>query len=116
MEASLNSSAISSVSSIIDSLFILFRALNTFFECKICLSEVIMDVSFGSKLDKLEYKIPLICIEFFLKDDYKDFSIFNFKEFKAVKFLEINGYYLVSVCGPSLIFCHKDYWIPYTRL
>ncbi len=68
------------------------------------------------ELDKLEYKIPLICIEFFLKDDCKDFSIFNFKDIKAVKFLEINGYYLVSVCGPSLIFCHKDYWIPYTRL
>ena len=28
------------------------------------------------ELDKLEYRIPLICIEFFLKDDYKDFSIY----------------------------------------
>lgn len=68
------------------------------------------------ELEQVSYKIPLICIEFFLKSDSKNFSIFNFKDIKAIKFLENKGYYLVSVCGPSLIFCHKDYWIPYTRL
>ena len=26
------------------------------------------------------------------------------------------AYYLVSVCGPSLIFCDKEIWIPYSKL
>ncbi len=68
------------------------------------------------ELEQVAYKIPLICAEFFLKKDSENCSIFNFKDIEAIKFLENNGYYLVSVCGPSLIFCHKDYWIPYSRL
>ena len=60
-------------------------------------------------------KIPLICVEIVLKNTSENFSIFNYKNFESVKFLEKNGYFLVSVCGISLIFCHNDYWVPYYR-
>tara|TARA_B100000242_G_C43043158_1_gene486770 strand:- start:1758 stop:2498 length:741 start_codon:yes stop_codon:yes gene_type:complete len=68
------------------------------------------------ELKQISYKIPLICIEFFLSQNAENFSVFNFKQIEGIKYLEDNGYYLVSVCGPSFIFCHKDYWVPYTRL
>lgn len=68
------------------------------------------------ELKQIPYKIPLICVEFFLNYNAQNFSVFNFKQIEGIKYLEDNGYYLVSVCGPSLIFCLKDYWIPYTRL
>ena len=65
-------------------------------------------------LKNIKHLFPLICVEILInkKDDY---SIFNYKNFECVKYLENKGYYLVSVCGVSLIFCHKTFWIPYNR-
>ncbi len=66
-------------------------------------------------LNDINYKIPLICVELFLNRSIEDQSIFNYKNLKSVKYLEDNGYILVSVYGISLIFCHKDLWIPFSR-
>ena len=65
-------------------------------------------------LKNINHLFPLIGVEILInkKDDY---SIFNYKNFECVKYLENKGYYLVSVCGVSLIFCHKTFWIPYNR-
>jgi len=68
------------------------------------------------ELDKLKYIIPIICVEIFLKTKNENYSIFNYKDLPGVIFMEKIGYYLVNINGPSLIFCHKDYWIPYTKL
>ena len=68
------------------------------------------------ELKEIEYIIPLICIEIFLPKNTNNFSIFSYKNLKAVNFLEDNGYLLVNVNGPSLIFCHKEFWVPYTKL
>ena len=68
------------------------------------------------ELGDLEYIIPIICVEIFLNPNNGNYSIFNYKDFPAVKYMEKIGYYLVNVNGPTLIFCHKDYWIPYNRL
>ena len=51
-DASLNSSAISSVSLTIHNFFILLSAFNAFFAYKVCLSDVIREVSGGSRLVK----------------------------------------------------------------
>ncbi len=60
------------------------------------------------------YKIPVLCIEHFLNEFTDELSIFAYSKSNLVKYLEDNGYYLVSICGISLVFCHKDYWIPYS--
>ena len=68
------------------------------------------------ELKNINYKIPLICVEIFLEKNKNDYSILNYKNIEAVTFLENHGYYLVSVCGPSLIFCDKEIWIPFSKL
>lgn len=67
------------------------------------------------ELENINYKIPLICVELFLDTQSKSFSIFNYKNMKSVSFLEDNGYILVSICGPSLIFCDKNLWVPFSN-
>ena len=68
------------------------------------------------ELKNINYKIPLICVEIFLGKNKNDYSVLNYKNIEAVAFLENHGYYLVSVCGPSLIFCDKEIWIPFSKL
>tara|TARA_B100001057_G_scaffold496953_1_gene599806 strand:+ start:57 stop:797 length:741 start_codon:yes stop_codon:yes gene_type:complete len=68
------------------------------------------------ELNKIDYKIPIICVEIYLPKNSENYSIFSFKNIKAVNFLEDNGYYLVNINGPSLIFCHKEFWVPYAKL
>ena len=68
------------------------------------------------ELKNINYKIPLICVEIFLGKNKNDYSVLNYKNIEAVTFLENHGYYLVSVCGPSLIFCDKEIWIPFSKL
>lgn len=68
------------------------------------------------ELNKMEYKIPLICVELFLEKNDNQFSVFDYRKLDSVIFLEEMGYYLVSICGPSLIFCDKNFWIPYSKL
>jgi len=65
-------------------------------------------------LKNIKHVFPLICVELLINES-DNFSIFNYKNLESVKFLENNGYYLVSVCGVSLIFCHKQFWVPYFR-
>ena len=60
-----------------------------------------------------KYKIPLLCIEHFLNEFTADQSILAYQQSNLVRYLERSGYYLVSVCGISLIFCHKEFWVPY---
>lgn len=68
------------------------------------------------ELKNIKYKIPLICVELFLSQKKKEYSIFDYRKQESVIFLENNGYYLVSACGPSLIFCDKEIWIPFSKL
>ena len=68
------------------------------------------------ELKDLNFVIPIICAEFFLEEKKMQYSVFNYKDLPAIMFLEEIGYYLVNINGPSLIFCHKDYWIPYSKL
>lgn len=60
-----------------------------------------------------EHEIPLLCIEHFLNEFTGEMSLLAYQNSELVKYLEGNGYYLVSVCGISLVFCHKEYWVPY---
>ncbi len=64
-----------------------------------------------SDLSKLE--IPILCVEHFLNEFTKGQSIFEYQNSKLVKKLIDSGYYLVSVCGVSLIFAHQKYFSPY---
>ena len=68
------------------------------------------------ELKKIKYKIPLICVELYLSKQKNEYSIFDYRKLESVIFLENNGYFLVSVCGPSLIFCDKEIWIPFSKL
>ena len=68
------------------------------------------------ELKSIDYKIPLICVELFLDMKNNQLTVFDYRKQKSVIILEEMGYYLVSVCGPSLIFCHKDLWIPFAKL
>ena len=68
------------------------------------------------ELKDLNFIIPIICAEIFLDEKKMKYSVFNYKDLPAIISLEQIGYYLISINGPSLIFCHKDYWIPYSRL
>ena len=68
------------------------------------------------ELKDLNFIIPIICAEIFLDEKKMKYSVFNYKDLPAIISLEEIGYYLISINGPSLIFCHKDYWIPYSRL
>ena len=68
------------------------------------------------ELQKIKYKIPLICVELYLSKKKNEYSIFDYRKLESVTFLENYGYYLVSVCGPSLIFCDKEIWIPFSKL
>ena len=70
------------------------------------------EIIIGSKV--ASFKIPVLCIEHFLNEFTDELSIFAYSKSNLVKYLEDSGYYLVSVCGISLIFCHKDYWVPYS--
>ena len=58
-------------------------------------------------------KIPIICVELFLNESEE--SIFDYQNHKSINELKKLGYILVSVCGVSLIFCHKDFWVPFYR-
>ena len=68
------------------------------------------------ELKDLNFVIPIICAEFFLEEKKIQYSVFNYKDLPAIMFLEEIGYYLVNINGTSLIFCHKDYWIQYSKL
>ena len=68
------------------------------------------------ELKDINFIIPIICAEIFLDEKKMQYSVFNYKDLPAIMFLEEIGYYLVNINGPSLIFCHKDYWIPYSKL
>ena len=68
------------------------------------------------ELKNIDYRIPLICVELFLDKRDNQFTIFDYRKLNSVIVLEELGYFLVSVCGPSLIFCHKKFWIPFSKL
>tara|TARA_A100001015_G_C15032988_1_gene734352 strand:- start:2962 stop:3711 length:750 start_codon:yes stop_codon:yes gene_type:complete len=68
------------------------------------------------ELNNIDYKVPLICVELFLDKNINQFSVFDYKKLDSVIFLEKIGYYLVSICGPSLIFCDKNHWVPFSKL
>ena len=68
------------------------------------------------ELNDINFIIPIICAEIFLDEKKMQYSVFNYKDLPAIMFLEEIGYYLVNINGPSLIFCHKDYWIRYSKL
>jgi len=70
------------------------------------------EITLSSDLGR--YKIPLLCIEHFLNEFTNEQSLLAYSESKLVNALEASGYYLVSVCGVSLVFCHRDYWISYS--
>lgn len=67
-----------------------------------------------SNINFTKYKIPLLCIEHYLREFTESNSIFDYKHSKLVQNLELNGYILVSVCGVSLIFVHSDYYVPFS--
>ena len=68
------------------------------------------------ELKDLNFIIPIICAEIFLDEKKMKYSVFDYKDLPAIISLEEIGYYLININGPSLIFCHKDYWIPYSKL
>ena len=68
------------------------------------------------ELKDLNFIIPVICAEIFLEEKKMQYSVFDYKDLPVIMFLEEIGYYLININGPSLIFCHKDYWIPYSKL
>ena len=68
------------------------------------------------ELKNLDFIIPIICTEIFLDEKKMKYSVFNYKDLPAIMSLEKIGYYVISINGTSLILCHKDYWIPYSRL
>ena len=68
------------------------------------------------ELKDLNFIIPVICAEIFLVEKKMQHSVFDYKDLPVIMFLEEIGYYLININGPSLIFCHKDYWIPYSKL
>lgn len=57
--------------------------------------------------------IPLICIEHFLCEFSDKDSIFEYRNSILVQTLEEAGYVLVSICGVSLMFSHKSYFVPF---
>ena len=61
----------------------------------------------------IDIKIPIICVELLLNENEE--SIFDYQNHKSINELKKLGYILVSVCGVSLIFCHKDFWVPFYR-
>ena len=61
----------------------------------------------------INIKIPIICVELLLNENEE--SIFDYQNHKSINELKKLGYILVSVCGVSLIFCHKDFWVPFYR-
>ncbi len=56
--------------------------------------------------------IPLLCIEHFLNEFTTDYSVLAYRESKLVQCLQ-DTYYLVSICGISLIFARKDLYRPF---
>ena len=61
----------------------------------------------------IDTRIPIICVELLLNKNEE--SIFDYQNHKSINKLKKLGYILVSVCGVSLIFCHKDFWVPFYR-
>jgi FkbM family methyltransferase len=57
--------------------------------------------------------IPVLCIEHLLSEFGNEMSILEYSKSKLVTRLLQFDYLLVSVCGISLIFCHKDFYVPY---
>ena len=57
--------------------------------------------------------IPLLCIEHFLNEFTTDYSALAYGESKLVQHLQ-KSYYLVSICGISLIFARKDLYRPFS--
>ena len=57
--------------------------------------------------------IPLLCIEHFLNEFTTDYSALAYGESKLVQHLQDN-YYLVSICGISLIFALNDLYRPFS--
>lgn len=64
-------------------------------------------------IDFLKYPIPLLCIEHFLSEFTEEKSVFAYRRSSMVQYLDSASYDLVSVCGISLIFAHRDYYVPY---
>ena len=58
--------------------------------------------------------VPLICIEHFLNEFTDKLSLLEYRNSRLVQHLERSGYFLVSVCGISLVFCHRDFFVPYS--
>lgn len=57
--------------------------------------------------------IPLLCIEHFLNEFTTEYSALAYGESKLVQHLQKN-YFLVSICGISLIFARKDLYRPFS--
>lgn len=60
-----------------------------------------------------ESSIPLLCIEHFLNEFTTDYSALAYAESRLVRHLQDN-YFLVSICGISLIFARKDLYRPFS--
>ena len=68
-----------------------------------------LEESISIHSDLAKYRIPLLCIEHTLNEFSDKLSVLEYQNSKLVNYFLANNYYLVSICGISLIFCHKDY-------
>tara|TARA_B100000579_G_C22585204_1_gene735411 strand:- start:50 stop:754 length:705 start_codon:yes stop_codon:yes gene_type:complete len=87
---------------------------------KVSIKPFLINIDIENKEDEilkdfklLDTKIPIICVELLLNKNEE--SIFDYQNHNSINELKKLGYILVSVCGVSLIFCHKDFWIPFYR-
>ena len=59
-------------------------------------------------------KIPVLCVEQFLNEFTDSCSALEYQNSELVQYLQSKGYYLISICGISLIFAHKDFYVPFS--
>lgn len=72
-----------------------------------------LEESISIHSDLAKYRIPLLCIEHVISEFSDKLSLFEYQYSKLVNYFLENKYYLVNVCGLSLIFCHKDFYFPF---
>lgn len=69
--------------------------------------EVILGVDFG------KYPVAVLCIEHFLKEFTQSLSVLDYRLSPMVSYLDKCGYDLVSVCGVSLVFANRRFYVPF---
>jgi FkbM family methyltransferase len=64
-------------------------------------------------MDFEKYPVAILCIEHFLTEFTQGLSVLGYRLSPMVSYLEKGGYDLVSVCGVSLIFANRHFYVPY---